>query len=509
MINLIGSDLESYYRNATVAAWQGAMVYSQTPPYHPQTRYPEYNLNLTEEESNPAYEGVRACFQMLGLDVENFGTPQWNPLREVIHPGDQVVIKPNFVLSRHVQGGNLFAIITHPSVLRAIIDYAYKALGRDGQIIIADAPQMDCNFQELLNATCLASIQELYWDHYRFPIQILDFRDFWLDVNLEEKIASVEKRFPLPGDPQGNILVNLGQKSAFSNRHHLDRIYGADYNRQETIAHHHGSVHEYYISRTILGADALISVPKMKVHKKVGVTLNAKGLVGITTNKNLLVHYTLGTPDQGGDQFPAHTLSKREKIIIQSQRFLYDALLARQDPALERVYNSIVKCYHSLVKPWFGGISTEKRLLDGGNWHGNDSAWRMAVDLMYIAFFADKEGELKETPQRKIFSVVDGIIGGENNGPLVPDAKAAGVILAGFNPLAVDIVGTRLMGFDWKKIKWITNMLNEQFYTSITDIRIISPNEAFLSSLNSNDQLLRFLPHPGWQGFIEITKSEG
>ena len=491
-------------QNTLVAAWQGAAVYTYTPPFHPQENYPEYELGITGVEPNPAYLGVRVCLGKLGLDAAHFGTPHWNPLREVIHPGNQVVIKPNFVLSRHVQGGNLFSIITHPSVLRAVVDYVYKALGGEGEIVIADAPQMDCNFQELLEVTRLASIQELYWEHYRFPIQVLDLRNFWLEANLDEQIASMEKRFPLPGDPQGCTLVNLGRKSAFSNASHLDRIYGADYNRQETIAHHHGDVHEYSISRTVLNADVLISVPKLKVHKKVGVTLNTKGLVGISTNKNLLVHYTLGTPDQGGDQFPANTLSTREKMIVQSQRYLYDALLARQDPALERVYNSIVKGYRSLVKPWLGGVAAEKRLLDGGNWHGNDSAWRMAVDLMRIATFVDKDGVLKETPQRKVFSVVDGIIGGENNGPLVPDAKAAGVILAGFNPLAVDIVGVRLMGFDWRKLAWIPKLLEDGFCVAPEEIQILSDEADFRSALSSRNLLLGFTPHPGWRGVIEI-----
>ena len=73
--------------------------------------------------------------------------------------GDKVVVKPNFVLSRHSRGGDLFSIITHPSVLRAVIDYVYKALEGEGSIIIADAPQMDCNFQELMKATQLAGIQ--------------------------------------------------------------------------------------------------------------------------------------------------------------------------------------------------------------------------------------------------------------------------------------------------------------------------------------------------------------
>lgn len=59
-----------------------------------------------------------------------------------------------------------------------------------------------------------------------------------------------------------------------------------------------------------------ISVPKLKVHKKVRVILNTTGLVGINTNKNYLIHYTLGTPEEGGDQFPSKVLSLREELIV-------------------------------------------------------------------------------------------------------------------------------------------------------------------------------------------------
>jgi len=42
----------------------------------------------------------------------------------------------------------------------------------------------------------------------------------------------------------------------------------------------------------------LYSIPKMKVHGKVGVTLNLKGLVGVNTDKNYLIHYRVGTPKE-------------------------------------------------------------------------------------------------------------------------------------------------------------------------------------------------------------------
>ena len=499
-----GADsLEAYYRNLSVSIWQGSLSYSSIPPYHPHISYPEYDLEDLSPYPNPAYEGVRFCLKTLGLDEVNYGTSPWNPLCEIVKTGDTVVIKPNFVSDKHYEDGNIYSVITHPSVIRAIVDYLYKALEGNGRIIIADAPQMDCNFQKLLQKTGLASIQELYFSRYGFELEVLDLRDFWFDGDLSQDIASIVNRHALDGDPLGSVLVNLGKNSAFCGLRNLNKIYGADYNRNETISHHHDDVHEYSVSKTIMNSDVVISLPKLKVHKKVGVTLNTKGLVGIVTNKNCLVHYTIGTPDEGGDQFPSDVLSSKERILIKARKILSDMLLAKKIPKLDRAFESMLKFYRIFFKPWYGTVAYEKAILDNGNWYGNDSAWRMAVDLMHIIFFADSEGGLHDVPQRKIFSIVDGIIGGENNGPLAPDSKFSGVIAAGFNPLATDIACTAIMGFDYRKLKWVEHLLRYQLYTDANRINILGERK-FSSALTKQGQYLNFKPHPGWQGYLEL-----
>jgi len=505
-------DLASYYQDLRVGIRREEAFYSTLPPFDPGDTYPEYILgDATSKQVNPAYRAVRNVFQILGLDKENFGSSDWNPLGEVITPGNKVVIKPNFVLSRHEEGGNLFSIITHPSVLRAVVDYTYKALDGRGRIVIADAPQMDCDFQELLETTNLQSVQELYQEKLGFEIKILDLRDFWLAKNLACRQAPAGKRIKLPGDPSGSVTVNVGARSEFCGVKNWTRFYGADYNRDETIRHHNGQTQEYMISRTVLSADVLICVPKLKVHKKVGVTLNAKGLVGTNTNKNYLVHYTLGTPDEGGDQFPPGVLSRKERSLIKTQRFLYDALLSRSKPFSDRIYVALGSLYRRLLKPLTGHVSPENTLLDAGNWHGNDSAWRMVSDLMKIILYADKNGRLQSEPQRKVFSIIDGIVGGQNNGPLTPDQKQAGVVIAGFNPLAVDIAAARLMGFNWEKLKWAQNLLHNEhfefFLHNVNDIRIVTDVCEFQNMFDTNDKLLNFKPHPGWRGFIEIAQN--
>jgi len=114
---------------------------------------------------------------------------------------------------------------------------------------------------------------------------------------------------------------------------------------------------------------------------------------------------------------------------------------------------------------------------------------------------------VKPTPQRRIFSIVDGIIGGEGNGPLFPDERKTGIILAGRNYLAVDIVGARLMGFEPAKLRWVTDLLKQKsfefFLKGISDIPIASRNDRYVHMFESNDRLLSFKPHPGWEGHIE------
>jgi len=503
-------NLSKCYRDLRVAVYQGDNFYLELPPFNPHLTYPEYIFpEEITDACNPGYEAIRNCFKLLGLDGRKFCSPHWNPLGDIIQPGERIVIKPNFVLSSHAEGGNLFSIITHPSMIRAIIDYTFKALNGEGEIIIADAPQMDCNFEQLLEKTGLYSIQELYWKKKRFKIEILDLRDFWLDSGRNEAAAFVGRRRTLTGDHLGSVVINLGRRSEFYTLKNSQNFYGADYNREETICHHSGEVQKYMVSRTILNADVVIMVPKLKVHKKVGVTLGGKGLVGINTNKNYLVHYTLGTPSSGGDQFPDEFLNFKENFIVKTQRALSDLLLARRNRVLDAGYVGIRHIYRNFFKGVFGEVDKNKRILDGGNWYGNDSAWRMVSDLMKIIMYADRDGGLRDIPQRRIFTVIDGIIGGERNGPLVPMEKKSGVVIAGLNPLATDIVGTRMMGFDWRKLKYIVSLLeNKQFEFYLDDVRqisVLSNIPEWQDIFDGNNSLLAFAPHPGWVGHIEIS----
>ncbi len=85
------------------------------------------------------------------------------------------------------------------------------------------------------------------------------------------------------------------------------------------------------------------------------------------------------------------------------------------------------------------------------------------------------------------------------------------VLLAGDDLLAVDLVGTRLMGFDWKKVKVLRCLVE----SSSQDVRVRDPAEIEVCStveawkaLTRDESApdLRFTPHPAWVGRIELEQ---
>jgi len=484
-----------------VAVGRTEPVYCGEAPFHPNQHFPELLFTETSSSPNAPYALLRNLLRELGLDRERFGSAEWNPLGATIAPGQTVVIKPNFVLHRNESGGDPFAVMTHPSILRALVDYTFLALAGRGRIIVADAPTMACDWDALMALQRLDTIQQFYRDRFGFEIEVYDLRPFAL-IDADQPALSANRK-PLPGDPLGSVTVDLGSASLLADLE-SGRFYGADYDRTATIEQHHGNVHRYRVSKTILGADVVISVPKMKTHKKVGVTLNAKGLVGINTDKNCLVHYRVGTPAQGGDQLP-DTTGTADRAVIRVQRWCYDHLLAGANPLTDSLYRGLLAAYRLCIKP-FRSLDRKTAAQDSGNWHGNDSAWRMTADLLRILLFADSRGRMLNTRQRRLFCVVDGIVGGDREGPLAPTACLAGLLTAGADPMSVDLVTTRMMGLDPVRIKQFSPAFDPQspLYRNEAEITVRADNREW-SAAEPVWPIApcAFVPHSGWIGHIE------
>ena len=487
-----------------VAVSAGHDVYPFAPPYSPGTTYPEYPfaVGASAGGANYTYDGVRDALRLLNLDAEHFGQESWNPIGEIIRPGETVVLKPNFIRDfRETQPGHEDCLITHGSIIRAALDYVYIALKGEGRIVIADASQNDADFDAIRRIAGLDEIQEFYRQHTGFNVEVYDLRP--------EKARKVNGVIvghdKLPGDPAGYVKVNLGEHSAFNEISHLCHLlYGAEYDTSELRSHHHDDVHEYLISKTIMDADCVINLPKLKTHKKTGITVSMKNLVGINGNKNWLPHHREGTPRQGGDQFADDGLIHRiERKGMGCFRRLF--------PLLGPLRAVIAKPVKAIGKGVFGDTNTST--IRSGNWYGNDTTWRMVIDLNRILMYADNNGHLQDNPARRIFCIVDGIVGGEGNGPLDPTPKPAGVVLAGANPVAVDLVCARLMGFDYERLP----MLSKAMAKHLLPISISEHDQIICKSgdplfdrllIDLGRVSLDFKPHFGWQKYVELDSSD-
>lgn len=478
----------------SVARAEGA--YPADFPFHPGQAYPELAGHAVSAAPNPAYHAVRECFRLLGCDEANYGTPRWNPLGDLVRPGQRVFIKPNLVAHEYRASsgrqGDLFSVITHPAVVRAVADYVALALRGEGEIVIGDNPSIDADFSLLCQKTGLNRFADFYPETFGVKCRVLDLRPRRTDDLFYYGFKS--RTVPLTGDPEGSSVINLGRRSLF---HGLNPLLfrGVFTRRWETIRHHTGDTHEYCISNTILNSDVYISVPKLKTHHKVGATLNIKGLVGINSNKNYLVHWRIGFPGIGGDEFP------------RAPRFADSALLTCRHLLLDFLPEAWFLWLKRKLASTAGSVLFQDTKcisfdMARGSWDGNDTCWRMAADL-YNVFVRDLAGfQRQRSHPMKCFSVVDGLVGGEENGPFYPLRKAAGTVVAGQDLLAVDCVAARLMDFRVGAVPYLERLLREAGRTTDQiDVR----SEAWETSdfFAPGVRYLDFTPPTAWPRLAE------
>jgi uncharacterized protein (DUF362 family) len=157
-------------------------------------------------------------------------------------------------------------------------------------------------------------------------------------------------------------------------RHYLGPLLGTfvDLNLDEVRAvptrTHASKLKELYLPKTVLEADFVVSMPKMKTHHWAGVTLSLKNMFGIVPGR----------------------------------------------------------CY---------------------GWPKNVLHWAGLIQSIL---------DINSTV-RPDFAIVDGIVGMEGNGPIQGSAKAAGVLVAGDDPVAVDATCARIMGLDPERIDYIAH----------------------------------------------------
>ena len=464
-------------------------------PYNPREKYPELKLLPYESEIDPTnyvYEMIRKMFAMYNLDRGNYGTQKWNPLSEIVSKGNTVVIKPNLVRDIHPLGERgLLSTVTHSSLLRPIIDYTILALKGRGKIVICDAPFQSTNFDKTCKINMLKKLVDFYESNVKgVQVSLLDLRKqiTRLRGRVMKPDGQIGKKeiIQLKGDPLGYTIIDLEDSSIHSEIDTYWKLYAiTNYELENLRKYHTDKKHCYSIPNTILDADVIISVPKLKSHRKAGITAALKNFVGIYEPKSFLPHHRIGTSQKGGDEYP-----HKPSICMLMKDILIKIML--NVPIARRVVNVLL---------------LEAHRLEPGAWYGNDTIWRTILDLNTIVKYANNKGILCNIPQRKFLFIIDGIIGQEREGPVLGYPKKCGVTLLGTNPCATDYVAAKLVGFDVKKLKLITipfERKDEMKYPLVdcdaSDVKVVSNVDEYVKIHElKRERSLKYLATRGWK----------
>lgn len=469
--------------------------YPENTPYLPSEDYPEFIGKLSIfKKRNHIYSLFRNLLASMKFDEGRFGTSEWNPFDIFIRPGDKVLIKPNLVRHLHLGGGEYKTVVTHPSLVRCALDYTALSLRGNGEITVGDAPVQSADFEKIIQKNGLRTLCEDVSHTWGIPVKLVDFRLWSVTLDEKHRVVTGENK---NGDPKGYKIVDMGNRSLLVPiSSHKEKYRVTNYPCCTMQEHHNEEKNEYLIPNTVLDADVVINLPKLKTHRKVGITAALKNLVGINGYKDWLPHHRCGSFIEGGDEYLTTSLLKKFQTVYTEG--------IDKDPhsSLNYLRRYILRALEILNRRFGADPYFE------GSWYGNDTLWRTVLDLNRLLFYASKDGIMQKTVQRRCLTIVDAIIAGEGEGPMEPDARRCGFLAAGWNPVAVDAVLATLIGFDYRKIPIIANGFEVMDWPLVDftpdEVEIVS-NDPRISSMKVGDTcgLYSFKPSAGWAGHIE------
>lgn len=140
-----------------------------------------------------------------------------------------------------------------------------------------------------------------------------------------------------------------------------------------------------------------------------------------------------------------------------------------------------------------------------GSWFGNDTVWRMVLDLQRILHYGTPNGDLSTKQQRTIVNLTDAIVGGQGEGPLAPEPAALGFLSMGASAAVCDWVHAALMGLDPKKLP-LTREAFAGFQAG--DIRVCTQGGDWELAEAARRMGLQLRLPKGWRGHCEASAVE-
>jgi uncharacterized protein (DUF362 family) len=359
------------------------------------------------------------------------GTDGDRALSAIVPRGATVLVKPNWVFHENQGGHGTACLVTHPRLLTAVV--AEVAAAAPGRIVVGDAPLQGCRWDGVVPAALVRALQHAAAP---VPLDVVDFRRTILSDGTLAHGVQREVR-----GPDRYAIFDLGRDSLLEP---LSRP-GAEfrvtmYDPDRLAEEHRAGRHRYVICRELFEADVVLNLPKLKTHRKSGMTGALKNLVGLNGDKDFLPHHRRGGSAVGGDCYPGWAPLKAvtERLLDAANRRIGEPSSARWSRWAWRTLRMHERLH--------GDPEIE------GGWHGNDTTWRMTLDLNRIALHGRADGTMADARQRTVWSLTDALVAGEGEGPLAPEPLALGVVTFAAGAAAADAVHAALLRFDGDRI---------------------------------------------------------
>jgi uncharacterized protein (DUF362 family) len=411
------------------------------------------------------------------------------PLRDIIEPGMTVLLKPNWVLHSNMSGKGMDCMITHPVFIEEVIKQVAKA--SPGRIILADAPIQRAVFPQIVPPDWQQRLRSLA---HPCRLDIIDFRKHIRCESGQHIQVSAGER-----SPSDYNLFDIGSRSLLEPiSHPAGKFRITCYDPDAMPQTHCSGRHQFLLSREFFDADVVLNLPKLKSHRKSGITAALKNLVGINGDKSFLPHHRVGGSLQGGDCYEGKTLFKHlaERCCDSANRRINSRSFYPFSKAAE-ILLRLNRALHGEDE------------LDGG-WYGNDTVWRMVLDINRIAVYGGKDGVILPHPQRRIYSLTDAVIAGEGLGPLAPEPVPLGAVTFASSSAYADLAHTALMRFDWRKIPLVRHSFDRFDYpltgSGPETVRINISGESYDLPGLAERWGVDFRPAGGWEGHIELDR---
>ncbi len=377
----------------------------------------------------------------------------------VIPDGARVLIKPNWVMHRTGGSGGIEPLLTHASIIRAVAEAALRTGA--SSVIVGDAPLQSCDFDALIDACELRDwAAALAASEPRFG----GLHDFRRTKSCYRNGVLVQQEDQNPAE--NFVLFDLEEKSLLEPITRPDHSFRVTkYDPRLMAKTHRPGRHNFLVARAVMEADVVINLPKLKTHRKAGITCALKNLIGINGNKEYLPHHRIGGSETGGDCYPGHSRIKR------TLEFVHDQKNQTRSSSSKRVWTMITRALHLILRQQGDQLGVD------GAWSGNDTIWRTCLDLNRILLHGTVDAEVRAERQRRVIHLVDAVVAGQGDGPLSPDPLPLGLLLGADNPASADFVGARLLGYDWRRIPIVKHAF-EEFQWPLTDF---SPSEVQLT----------------------------